>query len=570
MTEAAKTPGTMVTILKDGNRINIDENDLSKDDVVILQTGDVVPADLELVESKGLVIDEFDITGEIMPVEKMVGDEVVRLYMGSKVLKGTGKGSVVATGEQTEYGRITAQSRALEQPDPVPVLKRKYFILAALLLPAFIILFIQSGDSPFIAAAYLALSAAVIVLQNDALFQNMRIQKEARIFRQKNLQIRDACAVKRLSQVDTVCFDKTGVLTTREMTVSRVLFADMTVDDARLPSDNETMRLVKIGSALCNDVLFYERIEQANPVDKALIQFSQMHGIDIKELFAAANHFYEQPFDSEHRYMASGIELPSGEVVYFIKGDPGVILRMCDRYLTAAGSNEKVDFQILKLVNSFMQDSSREGASTIAIAYRSGSQSAVPASYTFLCVFQLSNRLQAGAREVIHAISAGGMRTFLLTGDRAETAVKIANDSGIVHNSRIYLTGRDIDKMGWSETVRQSSNCSIFARMIPSQKGVLIRLLQQKGYTIAMVGDGPNDGIALKAADIGISFVTNSSPIARRLATILINDLIDLQTVFQSAKRFQTSVRNGKVIRILLLAAAVLGAYAWAAASFLR
>jgi P-type Ca2+ transporter type 2C len=151
----------------------------------------------------------------------------------------------------------------------------------------------------------------------------------------------------------------------------------------------------------------------------------------------------------------------------------------------------------------------------------------------------------------------------LLTGDRAETAVRISADSGITKNSRIFLTGRTMDRMDLAEVARQAKYCSVFARLLPSQKGVLIRLLQQKGHRVAMVGDGPNDGIALKAADIGISFVENSSPIARRLSKILINELADLLRLIEGAQRIKRRAKHLKLLRILILVVSMLSLYLW-------
>ncbi len=570
MAEPERAYGNIVTILKNGQRTNIEEEDLARGDIVILQAGDIVPADLRLTASKGLEIDEFDITGEIMPVVKKDNTGDVPLYMGSKVLKGTGKGIVVTTGEQTEYGRIMKQSWEPEQAYAFTLIKRKYFIMVALLLPAFVLYIIRSGGSPIFIAAYLLLSAIFIILQNDDLLKDQIIQKELEKFRHQNLQIREPRSIERLKGVDTICFDKTGVLTTRNMSVRRIYFSDRIVAADDLTGENNTTRLVRLGSALCNDVQFYEKVMQANPVDQALIDFAQRQGINVKTLLSQVNRFYEQPFDSESRYMASGFEINHEEVYYFIKGDPGVILEMCQSFMPVTGEGKRLDFEFLKLMNSHVDAISHDGDSAIALAFASGTTDKVPEKYAFLCLFQPENSLQPAAQEVIRGVTRAGIRSLLLTGDRAETAVRIGKDSGIIDDSNAFLTGRDIDKMGWSEVIRQSSYCSIFARLIPSQKGVLIRLLQQKGHRIAMVGDGPNDGIALKVADVGISFVKNSSPIARRLSKVLINHLTDLLILLEGAQRIKRRTQQLKSLRILVLAASFVFFYLWAFGLFLR
>lgn len=570
MTDSGHLFGNSVTIFKEGKRVNIEAENLCKDDIVILQTGDIVPADLTLIKAKGLEIDEFDITGEIMPVVKKVSDTDVPLYMGSRVLKGTGEAVVVATGEQTEYGKIMRQSWELEQPFEFSFIRGFNFIFLLLLLPASVLVYAISGNFILATATYLLLSTLSILLQSDDLFRYLLIRKELKTFQSHHLEIREPGIIERMGQINTICFDKTGVLTTRDIRVSRLYFPDGSIDSKNFPGKNGTARLVMLGSALCNDVFFYEKVEQANPVDQALIAFAQEHEIDVQELFSQVNRFYEKPFDSENRYMASGFELNNGETYYFIKGDPGIISTKCNSYLTVTGEVRKPDPRFWHMNISHIEAITRNGDTAIALAYAPGTPHEPPSNYMFLCIFQLENSLQPETRNIIRLVKEAGIRSFLLTGDRAETALRIGKDSGIVGDTNAFLTGRDIEKMGWSEVIRQSSYCSIFARLIPSQKGVLIALLQQNGHSIAMVGDGPNDGIALKVADVGISFVKNSSPIARRLSKILINNLADLQMLIEGARELQARIKRFKLYRVLILAASLLGFYTWAVIPFIK
>jgi Ca2+-transporting ATPase len=152
---------------------------------------------------------------------------------------------------------------------------------------------------------------------------------------------------------------------------------------------------------------------------------------------------------------------------------------------------------------------------------------------------------------------------MLLTGDRAETAARVGQEVGITRDAKVYLTGSSMDRMDSAEIARQAAYCSIFARLLPSQKGFLIRLLQQRNHKVAMIGDGPNDGIALKVANIGISYFLNSSPIARRLSKILINDLADLSTLIESARRIKKRDAYLKIFRNTILVGTLLGSYLW-------
>jgi Ca2+-transporting ATPase len=555
--------GTLVTIVRDGKLVNIDENNLSKHDVVVLQTADIVPADLKLVEANGLEVDEFDITGELLPVLKRVGADV-NIYMGSRIIRGTGKGVVVATGGQTEFGKILSQSWEQNRTYKFQFIEKKYLGLVLLLLPAFIIQVRQSTDNAIdVITLHLLLSFFLILLQNNELFKYLSVSSELNSLRSFNIQIRDAIALEWMSRVDILCLDKTGVLTTRQMEVKNIHLAGeiSNADDLSTIAES-AFHWIKTACALCNDVLFFEKLELANPIDKALISFAIKKGVDARELFLRSKRIYDKPFDSENRYMVCGFEL-DGKEQFFAKGDPGVILGMCDRYMTATGDRKKMDFEFFGLNLSNMQAINRSGDTAIALAYTTDTFDITSKKYTFLCLLQLKNPLQPGVRETVKSVTEKGIRSILLTGDRAETAGKVAEECGITKDSTMVLTGGTIERMELKEVARQASYCSVFARLIPSQKGVLIRLLQQKGHCVGMVGDGLNDGIALKAADVGISFLKNSSPIARRFSKILINDLTDLLRLFEGAERIKRRVGQLRSLRIFMIVSLLLSSYMW-------
>lgn len=558
----------LVTILQDGKLVNTGEDNLCKGDLVVLQAGEIVPADLKLVEARALEIDEFDITGEILPVIKEVKDDDVMLYMGSRVIRGTGKGFVVATGEQTQYGEILKQAWEQNKPYEFRIFKIKYLGLLGLLLPAFLIHLALAHKEAAIIAAYSLWSVILILAQNDDLFTYILISNQLKNFSRLNIQIRDLRTLEDMNEIDVICFDKTGVITTRQLDVKNIYFADQLFDaqDVLDGVEESSAGLVKIACALCHDVLYFEKIALADPIDKALISFARKNGVNVNQLLLNSKRLYDQPFDSEKRYMAAGFEIDDKEY-YFAKGDPGVILEICNSYVTETGAKQKMDSAVRLFNHANIDAISQNGDTAIALAFTSETTGKTPTGYTFLCLLQLENSLQPGVREVITGAREKGIRSILLTGDRADTAVRIGAESGITVNSRLYLDGRTIDRMELSEVARQAAYCSIFARLLPSQKGVLIRLLQQSGHRVAMVGDGPNDGIALKVADIGISFSKNSSPIARRLSKVLISDLADLLSLIESAKRIKRRDKHLRFFRILIVVLSLLGAYGWILAS---
>lgn len=557
-----------VTIVRDGKLTNIDTYSLYKGDLVVLQAGDIVPADVKLVEANGLETDEFDITGEIMPVIKKVDEQNGILYMGSRIVRGTGRGRVIATGEQTEFGKVLKQSWELRKPYRLHIFDKLSLVILALLLPAFFIFFVQGTNELVVIAIILAAAFVLIFFQNGEFFKYLLVSNEQKKFEQMNIQIRDPKALESISAINMICFDKTGVLTTRQMDVKNVFYAE-SAQVSYPPQDEEHLpEIINLACALCNEVVFLEKIDLANPIDKALIAFVQKSGVNLDELHTQYKRVFDQPFDSENRYMACGFQRGDDEVYYFMKGDPAVIVNHCTHYLTSTGATKKLDWNFFSNNASNIQKINQNGDTAIAIAFSSEVSKHHPVNFTFLCLLQMENSLQPGVREMIKSVSERRIRSILLTGDRAETAGRVGLECGITYDPRICLTGRTIQHMALEEVARQSAYCSVFARLLPSQKAVLIRLFQQKGYTIAMIGDGPNDGIALKAADIGISFMENSSPIARRLSRILINELDDVLKLMEASDRLNRRIGNLEVIRLLAMTGLVVGTYGSILASY--
>ena len=552
--------GNIVTIVKTGKIVNIAEDDLSKGDILLLQAGDLVPADLKLVEASGLEVDEFDLTGEIMPVDKKVDGEDILVYRGSRVTRGNGKGVVIATGEETEYGKILEQRWGQVKYKFPSLVKRRYFTLLVFLLPPFFISLTRYDNVALTCTLYLAIAVFVVLMQNNELFKYVLTSNEVKKITNESIQMLDETSLDSINKIDMVCFDKTGVLTTREMEVERVHFADETADMDSFMSNKHISNLTGVACALCNDVIFSEKITQADPVDRALISFASKNGIDRNEIAPKYKRIYEKPFDSEDRYMACGFE-HKDKKMYFAKGDPDVILRMCRSYITTSGIEKEASLSFLSSITAKTHSINQKGDVAIALAYSSGTSETPPFNYSFLCLLQLTNRVKPGVHEVVRDLKEKGKRTLILTGDRPITAMKIAGETGIDDASGYCLTGNSMARMEFAEIARQSDHISVFARLSPSQKGILVTLLQQRNNSVAMVGDGANDTIALKVADVGISFVENSSPFAKRVSKVLINDLSDLLALIQSARRIKWRIKCLVLFRAVVLTSMLLILY---------
>ncbi len=554
--------GNPVTIVKDGNLVTIDEDCLCKDDMVVFQAGEVVPADLRLVEAREVETDEFDITGEIMPVVKQIQEEDTFLFRGSRITRGAGKGIVVATGDQTEYGGALKQSWEQDNSRKIRLLKIEYFGLVLLLLPAFAFISSQSENELVVILIFLFVAAVLVGLQNYELFRYWILSTEARRLKRVGIQVRDPLALEQMHEIDTICFDKTGVLTARVLDVRDVYYADAALASNPLLKDGMPFDNTKLACALCHDVFIHEKLDQANPVDRALISFALKNGVNVKQELSQYERIYDKPFDSENRYMACGFKR-NEQLYYFAKGDPSIILTLCDRYLTAMGDVSEANFEFWVKIKARVDTINQSGGTAIALAYTLNEHAQPPAAFIFLGLFHLENALQPGARQLIRGVSLEAKRAVLLTGDREETAGRVAVECGIANDSKIVLTGKMIAGMALDEVARQSEYCSVFARLLPSQKRLVITLLQRKDRLVAMVGDGPNDGIALKVADISISFVKNSSPIARRLSRIWINDVGDILRLIEASNRIKTQAEEIHTYRALLLVILLVSVYVW-------
>ncbi|NPV09699.1 MAG: cation-transporting P-type ATPase [Anaerolineae bacterium] len=542
------------------NQDRVDEP--QQGETVLLQAGDLVAADLRLLEARGLEVDEFDVTGEIVPVAKVLGEEPTILYRGSRITRGSGKGVVIANREAAEYEEYLRQPwepQAGTRPSPI---EGSRFWWLALLLPPLLVAFHHYGARPLLFLLAAATVVLVLVLPNGALFQYVATRMAAAKLRDRGIRVRGERALERLGALDTVCLDKTGVLTSREMVVRQVHFAEGPADMAAFGNGGERATLTEMACALGNDVFFLERLGRADPIDRALVAFAESRGFDIGELTRKHPRIYDLPFDSEARYMAAGFDFHD-HALYFAKGDPEVILPMCGDYLNAVGAETKLDPAALSRLRHHLEAAGQAGDILIALAYHRGARGAPPQRYTFLAAVQLANPLRPGVPAMVAGLKEAGLRVVMLTGDRLETAMAIAREAGIYAGPAASRTGKQVAAMALTELARRTASASVFARLLPWQKGLLIRVWRQTDQVVAMVGDGANDTIALRVADVGISLVEGSSPLAKRESQVLIREVGDLLPLIQGARSLHQLIRRFVVVRMTALMAVLLPWYAW-------
>ncbi len=311
--------------------------------------------------------------------------------------------------------------------------------------------------------------------------------------------------------------------------------------------------MTKLGLALCNDISTKERVTTSDPIDIALVAHARKLGVHIESLAAEYTRIYELPFISEKRYMQSGYRNLEGEEFYFTKGDPEFILDNCSCYLDVTGEIKDLNSRQRYKIKAFSRRINATGDSTLALASSPSKDALNSGKMVFLCLLQLENTLQEHARELIDALKAKGIKSYLLSGDRCQTALKIAALTGIVNNSKACLNGHIIKRMSMQEVIRQAEYCSIFSALNPSQKGNIISQFREQGHQVMMVGDGYNDKFALKVADVGISFLRDSSYIARKESNILVNSLDEIAWLFDFSNFHKKQTRILKIVRKTIL-----------------
>jgi Ca2+-transporting ATPase len=557
----------------------IREEELNKDkgEQVIFQTGDIIPADIRLLEANNLDMDEFDLTGEIKPVrKKATGEETDTafdrsnmVFRGTRVLRGSGKGIVVATGENTEYGKILTQANKtavktseLLRYNFTSQLKQHIYLQIPI-IPAFLWMLLHRANLEFILYLYLATNLWLIVFEHQVIFNYIILSVSNRFLFKKGIIVRGFSVFDSLKDIDIICFDKTGVITYRYMDVSGLLIGGEKIDTKSYTQKNEILTYIFNGCVLCNDIVFLEELGKLNPFDMALIDFAREHGFSVEEIRKKYERVYEVPFNSENRHMVAGYtDRINKNILFYTKGDPDVILNKCNRYVTLSGETKKIDGDFLLMIREAWDNALQKGGSVIAMALKTLDYSDAidydrysSGGYVFLSLIILENLPKKEAEVVVKKLSQTGLRCLMLTGDITATAQRVAEKVGFKNAGRYFITGIDMEKMSISDISVQSDYVEIFTRLSPSQKGIVVEVLKRKGHRVAMIGDGVNDVIALKLADLSISFKEKSSALAQKVSDVLINsDLKDVLRLIKTGRRIGRKVKLTNYTRIMAMA----------------
>lgn len=530
-------------VLREGRQATIPASQLVPGDVVVLEAGDGVPADVRLIEAVQLKVEEAALTGESVPVEKQarpltevelpLGDRLNMAYKGTLVTYGRGTGLVVATGMTTELGKIATLLRE-EEEVKTPLQKRlaqfgQRLALAALAICAIVFLVgVLRGESVtlmFLTAVSLAVAAIpeslpAVVTVSLALGARKMVKKQA--------LIRRLPAVETLGSVTYICSDKTGTLTLNKMQVEQVAVAGHIA--ARVPpvgAQGEAGRLFGQALALSNDAMRQDNDRAlGDPTEVALYVAAREAGYDKERLQSASPRLAELPFDSDRKCMTT-FHREGESIIAFTKGAPERVVAQCEQVLTGSGP------AIVKR-EAILDEAERmaaNGLRVLAVAFRRWPElpddlapNRAERDLTFLGLVGLLDPPRPEAREAVTLCQSAGITPVMITGDHPATARAIANRLGIIADGRDVMTGQELARLRIEEFEERVERVRVYARAAPEQKITIVKALQDKGEFVAMTGDGVNDAPALRRADIGVAMGVTGTDVAREASHMILLD----------------------------------------------
>jgi Ca2+-transporting ATPase len=547
-------------VIREGRERHVESREVVPGDVVLLESGGRVPADLRLVSVNALRVDESLFTGESVPVAKtteplgphdlVVGDRTNMAYAGTVVVSGRGRGYVVSTGAATELGAIAQHVRTGERAaTPLQHRMRRFArVVAAVVATSALAAFalgVARGQSPaemFLVAVALAVSA---IPEGLPVVFTIALALGVRRMARRNAIIRRLPAVETLGSTTVIGSDKTGTLTENRMTV-RKIWADHRVytvtdaggfhaaavtDEARtaVVVDGEPLHLTLLAGVLSNEADIcltdagYET--HGDPTEAALLVAAARLGVEPADARSRHPLYAEIPFEPERRYSAS-IRSRGDEHVVFVKGAPERVLAMCAQSLGAGGPVPLDEDAVLEAARVLAAEGLRVLGFACGVTAPPPGPEPVepPGRLTFLGLQGALDPPRAGVREAIAGCQESGIRVLMITGDHAETARAIAGELGIAGREAAVLTGVQVGAMDDRALRAQVPEVSVYARVEPEHKLRVVRALQSHGEVVAVTGDGVNDAPALKAADIGVAMGRSGTDVAREAADMVLAD----------------------------------------------
>ncbi|PIU59855.1 ATPase [Candidatus Bathyarchaeota archaeon CG07_land_8_20_14_0_80_47_9] len=591
--------------LRDGKEVKVQASELVPGDIVLLYTGDKIPADSRLLESFNLKVDEASLTGESSPVTKDVtplpeetpiNDRRDIVFTGTAVVYGRGKAVVTSTGMTTEFGKIAKMVQVTEEEE-TPLEKRMASVgkligilsIAVCLAVAFIGIIegrnildmILWGISLAVAAVPEALPAIVTGALAIGMYRMAKV----------NTIVRRLPAVETLGCTSVICSDKTGTMTKGEMTVQRIYVSDQTIkvsgvgyepegnfllEDRKIEPTDENLRTVLKIAVLCNDSKLEKETEterwkiKGDPTEGALVVTAAKAGLWKEELERDAPRIGEVPFSSERKRMTTVHLVSAQKKVAFMKGAPEVVLDKCTK-IYADGKVRKITAedktQMLKVTEAMAMQALRN----LGFAFRELPESAtvfddkIEKDMIFVGVMGMIDPPREEVKDAIYLCKKAGIRVVMVTGDHRLTAVAVAKELNLLSENELegkVLTGEEMDKISDEQLNEMVENVVIYARVSPEHKMRIVKAWKSKQQVVAMTGDGVNDAPALKMADIGVSMGITGTEVTKEASDMVLTDdnfasivkaVKEGREIYGNIKKYLTYLLRCNVMEILVM-----------------
>lgn len=606
-------------VLRQGKWVRIEAAKLVPGDMIYVESGDRIPADVRFFQTESLYIEESALTGESVPVEKMsgrlpgkevpLGDRKNMGFMGTMVVRGTGVGVVVHTGMGTEMGKIAHLIESTEAME-TPLQRRleqlgKVLIVVALFLTAVVVItgILHGHDAYNMFLAGVSLAVAAIPEGLPAIVTIALALGVQRMIKRRAI-VRKLPSVETLGCATVICSDKTGTLTQNKMTVTRIWA------DGRLvhvsgsgyvpegsfthqgreckPADYQPLRRLLEISALCNNAALVQEQEKGgilkkkqtnwridgDPTEGALLVAAAKGGFTSEVLSNVWKRVKEYPFDSERKMMSVLLERKDGRQVLYTKGAPDVLLSRCTHIVYQGKTLPLTDVlraEVLKINEGLAEKALRN----LAFAYReidkkgtSGRRDlSVERQLTFVGLAGMIDPPREEVKEAIRICHQAGIKTVMITGDHQTTAVAIANELGIKRADGLTVNGQDLYNMNDEQFQQKVNQIDVYARVSPEHKLRIVKALQKEGHVVAMTGDGVNDAPAIKAADIGIAMGITGTDVSKEASSLVLADdnfativsaIEEGRSIYDNIRKFISYLLASNVGEILIMFLAML------------
>jgi calcium-translocating P-type ATPase len=520
---------TYVTVMRDGERIELLSEDITVSDIVFFESGIKVPADIRLIDEYDLQVDESLLTGESIDVEKdatyisvdidePIGDRKNMLYAGSMVTKGRARGVVTAVGSQTEVGKI-ASLLAFSDITKTPLVLRmeKFSINIAKIIGIVVVLVMFVGiyqEVPLKDIFFLTVAIAVSTIPEGLpVAITVALSVASGVMSKRNVIVRKLSAIEGLGSCTLIASDKTGTMTQNRLSVEHFITPGQTYSSKKYISEH-----VLLSAILCNESTFHKEGGEfsflGDQVDVALARYALSIDKSLVEMHEKLTAINQMPYEPVNKYSAMSYEI-DGEKIHFIKGSPETILSKC-----------KFSVDETKAVDKQVGEWADKGFRNIALAYKVSDEDELATDgYIYLGFAAIADSLREGVVDAVQTAAEAGVEVVMVTGDHPNTAFFIAKELGIAISKDEVIDGLEISH--WKESgadKEELANKRVFARVSPEQKQLIVKTFQDLGHFVAVTGDGVNDAPALKHANIGISMGKSGTDVARESSDLILTD----------------------------------------------